>query len=725
MNNPMCAHTQTALVSSINFLHKGNDHDWHTVYRQFVSQTVIRSKLDIETFQAGRIKHYYNNWCKLTSDPEILNIVKGCRLDFQSVPTQATVPRGLSFSPEESLLIDTEIARLLKAGVLIKCAREKGDFLSPIFLRSKRDGGHRIILNLKKLNTHLVYHHFKMDTLRSVISMMRPGCYMCSLDVKDAYYSVPVANSDRKYLKFQWKNAYYQYTAFANGLSQCPRKYTKLLKPVFAFLRKQALISLGYLDDAYLQGSDMRDCAFNVYSTVTLFQSLGFVIHPEKSEFIPSQELTFLGFVLNSVLMRVSLTPDKASSIKHACQKLLVDKQPTIRTVSRVIGLLVASFPGVMYGPLFYRHLEFDKTHALKLNLGNFDAVLTLSHESLAELRWWEQNVTESYCPILQGDPDIIIESDSSLKGWGGYVKSCNTAIGGEWTPGDLDAMHINALELKAAFLALQSFCKHEQDKHVRLVMDNVTAVSYIRRMGGSKSKQCNDIAKQIWLFAMKHNLWLSSSYIKGSENTVADYNSRNFERELEWKLHPAVFHKVLTHFTITCDIDLFASRINYQLEQYVSYKPDPGAYAVDAFTLCWTKYTFYAFPPFSVIQNVLQKVSEDQATGIIIVPFWPTQTFFPALMHMLISYPLFIGRKVNLLTLPSQPQLKHPLHHKLNLLACYVSGNVCKQQEFLHQLKTSSCTPGDQHHRSNTLVTSINGHNFAVHGIPLPLMRL
>jgi hypothetical protein len=97
-----------------------------------------------------------------------------------------------------------------------------------------------MILNLKCLNQSVTYQHFKMDTIWTAIRMMRPECFMESIDLKDAYYFVPIHKDHKKYLKFQWRGKLYdyiKYTCFPNGLAICPRKFTKLLKPVFSNLR--------------------------------------------------------------------------------------------------------------------------------------------------------------------------------------------------------------------------------------------------------------------------------------------------------------------------------------------------------------------------------------------------------------------------------------------------------------------------------------------------------
>ena len=45
-------------------------------------------------------------------------------------------------------------------------------------------------------------------------------------------------------------------------------------------------------------------------------------------------------------------------------------------------------------------------------------------------------------------------------------------------------------------------------------------------------------------------------------------------------------------------DIDLFASRINKQYKKCASYRPDPDAIAINAFSLDWANFEFYTFPP-------------------------------------------------------------------------------------------------------------------------------
>lgn len=145
-----------------------------------------------------------------------------------------------------------------------------------------------MILNLKKLNQYTNKMHFKMDTLNTIIKLIEKDCYMASIDLNDAYYSVSIRPSDRKYLRFMWRGTLFQFTCLPNGLSCAPRKFTKLLKPALSTLHLRGHVSSAYLDDMYLQGKTYQECVGNVIDSVRVVDSLGFVAHPAKSTFTPS-----------------------------------------------------------------------------------------------------------------------------------------------------------------------------------------------------------------------------------------------------------------------------------------------------------------------------------------------------------------------------------------------------------------------------------------------------
>ena len=429
-------------------------------------------------FIAGNVKNQYFNWLKITSDKTILNMVKGCIIDFESPPTQTYQP-DCKFSVEEHGIVRGEIIKLLDKQVIVPSTHEKDEFVSPIFLRPKKDGSHRMILNLKRMNESVKYNHFKIHTC---INLMTPGCYMASIDLSDAYYTIPVHKNYQKYMKFKFENKLYQFTCLANGLTSAPLYFTKILKPVLAHLREQGFTSSNYLDDFFLVSDSFEHCERNVEATIDLLSNLGFYINTKKSINKPTQVLEHLGLMLNSLDMTVSINTDKKEKIRFWATELLDADNIKIRTVAKVVGILVSCSPGVKYAPLYYKQLDTEKGIALKLNIGNFEKQMIISHAVKQDLKWIA-NAHLDKKPICFGNSDLTLSTDASNLGWGAKCEG-QEATGGRWADPDR-FKHINYLELKAAFLGLRASCKEKKNSHILLQMDNTTAVAYIRNMGG------------------------------------------------------------------------------------------------------------------------------------------------------------------------------------------------------------------------------------------------
>ena len=155
--------------------------------------------------------------------------------------------------------------------------------------------------------------------------------------------------------------------------------------------------------------------------------------------------------------------------------------------------------------------------------------------------------------------------------------------------------------------------------------------------------------------------------------------------------------------------MDLFASRLNFKVSTYASWKPDPGAKYVNAFYMSWKEHYFYAFPPFSVIAPCLQKIDQDQATGRLVVPICQTPPWFTTLLHLLVDYSLRLPQSNHLLIQPHNGEL-HPLRKQLNLMACKLSGKVSNREMFHAKLLKSSSSLGQQERKSSISRTSHNG---------------
>ena len=208
-------------------------------------------------------------------------------------------------------------------------------------------------------------------------------------------------------------------------------------------------------------------------------------------------------------------------------------------------------------------------------------------------------------------------------------------------------------------------------------MIDNTTAVAVINNMGTCHSRDYHSVGLQIWQFCTANNIWLTAAHIPGSKNVLADKESRHFHsQDTEWKLNSLDLQHALVALNFQPEIDLFASRLNKQFARYCSYRPDPGAMFVDAFSISWAELKIYCFPPFSCLLQAVKKIIQEQAMGILVVPDWPTQPWYPLLATLHVQPPVVLQPSQKLLSLCHSPETSHSLCRKLKLLVCHVSGN-------------------------------------------------
>ena len=308
--------------------------------------------------------------------------------------------------------------------------------------------------------------------------------------------------------------------------------------------------------------------------------------------------------------------------------------------------------------------------------------------------------------------------ADASSEGWGAHCGDIST--GGRWLTVE-KILHINILEIKAIYFGLKTLCNGQTNIHVRVKSDNTTAVAYINNMGGIKSIACDEVVKELWEWCIERNIWVSAEHLPGVLNVIADTESRNFNDNTEWMLDRLVFTQVLNRFG-QVEIDLFASRLNKQCDNFVSWRPDPDASFIDAFSCSWNNLKFYAFPPFSLVNKVLGKILRDQAEGILLVPLWMGQPWFPRLMKLLVDNPILLP--LDVLNLPHK-EGKHPLHKKLRILACRVSGSMLNARTYRQMLMNSSLHHGVIQQRRSIAAILKDGWLSVLEGKLIPITIL
>ena len=319
---------------------------------------------------------------------------------------------------------------------------------------------------------------------------------------------------------------------------------------------------------------------------------------------------------------------------------------------------------------------------------------MSLSNDSLSDLQWWRDYLkmgppSRSLAPITY---TLDFYSDSTLKGWGALIHGNNAK--GTFSRKQ-DSLLINTKELLAMYYGLCSFKHIIKGHNVLCHCDNTMAVSCIVHKG-SVDKIRNAITKHIFELGSTLGCRIHSVHVSGCDNSAADGLSRSKEirnTRTEWSLHKSSMLFIKQHLSFTSNIDLFASHLNFKFKPYCSFKPDPFAMHVDAFTINWNNWTTFAYPTFSLLNRCLAKLDTDSIKDIaMIIPVWPTAPFFRNLLRHLKAPPILLTpNTVKLMRLPWDQTKQYPLKNlRLALThlcaACYAPKTCPK--EWLHTLQ-------------------------------------
>ena len=164
----------------------------------------------------GRLRHFLGNWKLITQDNFILQIVQGLEIPFLETPMQISCPCPQP-NQMNCILIDQEVQMMISKEAVKQVSACPDQFLSPVFLVQKKDGGQRPVINLKRLNQYVEYQHFKLEGIQALESLVKKGDFMVKLDLSDAYFGVPILKSHRKYLRFVWRGKTFEFQALPFG----------------------------------------------------------------------------------------------------------------------------------------------------------------------------------------------------------------------------------------------------------------------------------------------------------------------------------------------------------------------------------------------------------------------------------------------------------------------------------------------------------------------------
>ena len=672
----------------------------------------------------ARLSLFVDAWRGITQDVFVLSVVShGFQIsftpDFPGVIRKATVtPRD----PKALLSIQSEIKDLISKSAIVQVNDFPNLCLSPIFVIPKSSGDLRVILNLKQINLFIPPQRFRMETLNLILPQLSPLDWAVTIDLKDAYLHVPIHPDSQRYLGFSFQGQTYLYQVLPFGLCDSPWVFTRLVATVIAFLRLQGIRIFHYLDDWLVVASSQDLLLSHLRTTLEVAQRVGFLINWKKSSLVPLQVPSYLGASLDIPRLLARPLDHRVSSLLTVIQELVVFPSASAALWQKFLGHLASLVDLVPNCRLLMRPLQlhlqqffnpFFHPDSLQVPLPSEIKVLILQWTSLDRLLQGK--------PFAPPPPTLTLTTDASRTGWGAVLPP--RRVSGLWSRED-SRLHINSLELRAVLLALQSFEDVVLGQSVLVQSDNVTVVSYINHQGGTHSPSLCLLALEVWEWCLLRRVHLLASHIPGEDNLLADFLSRGKFLPSEWMLKTSVFLDFCQILSPPPEIDLFASLLNFQLPKYCSRNRDAQAWKIDAMSFPWSGLRLYAFPPFSMIPKVLEKVALDVADLALVAPYWPRRPWFPRLLSLLAGPPRSLPVQQDLILQPLS-RLPHRRSSSLHLCLWPLSGDAAKRLDFLTGQHCSQLRPSETPRVPLTTLSCEVSMNGATVQVAVPLLPL
>lgn len=441
-------------------------------------------------------------------------------------PQKIRFMRARSLPADQTRVIDTWLQDALQKGYV-----EKGvvNMTHPIFAVPKPSGGWRVVIDMRKLNQHLLAPRFKLPSIEDAAALAQPRGFATKIDLTDAFHHIEYNEEARRWSGFEWRGARYRYAVLPFGNRTSPWWLTRVLNPTIRSLRLRGISIVVYVDDMLILGDSAAKVKTDTLATVRALTELGWHINYDKSVLVPQQKIEFLGYTLDlSGWPAIGLPPLKRRRIAHELSRASRSQLVRPRILARVVGLATSASKAVPQVHTFVRQAAIEIQSAV--NRGGYSTTMTLSRKAREDLATLAALVRQAKPRPFTPHPTVEVRTDASLLGMGAVLMNPSNQrlpeVIESWSTRVENPAHINVLELRAAFLALKKWAPMLRNQVVSLKMDNMVALSYVRR-GTGKVPALRKLAKRIVLLALHHNITLAPCFIPSTGNVLADRESR------------------------------------------------------------------------------------------------------------------------------------------------------------------------------------------------------
>ena len=577
----------------------------------------------------GRLRDHLSFWHGINANRWVTSIIRdGYALPFVELPPAKEMENHKS-AWDEKQFVTEQIEELLLSGCIREVSLSETEVVSPLGVVTN-SVKKRLILDLRYVNNFLRIPKFKYEDIRTARDIFMLGDWFFKFDYKSGYHHVDILPTHQKYLGFSWTLAgvkkWFVFSVLPFGLASAPYVFTKIQKALVKHWREQGIRIFTYLDDGAGAEKSLDTARAASKKVREDIEASGFVAHPEKCSWEPTQVGELLGFILNLREGIIQVPLRRIKSLRDRIDLVVRhNSSVTARQLAGLVGSIVSM--GLALGPvsrLWTRAMYYDI-----LSAEFWSQHIALSPEAMREVQFWKESFDDCHGqPIWKTDPkiDVIAYLDASDSGWGGYcVNVGGTSVAGSWSEAQ-SRESSTWRELRGTRLVLMSTGEKLVGKTVRHRTDNMN-VERILKVGSPKPKLHSE-AVAIYTLCKQYQIHLEPEWVPREFNQEADELSRLASKD-DYMLNPNIF-AALDILWGPHTVDRFSTFRTRQVPHFCSRWLNPCTEGVDAFTLDWSGENNWIFPPPYLIPRVLKHMEHGGEIGTLVIPLWTSAAWWP-----------------------------------------------------------------------------------------------
>lgn len=438
---------------------------------------------------------------------------------------------------------------------------------------------------------------------------------------------MPIHPAYRKFFGFKVGNRYGVYNTICFGLSEACFAFTKIMQEPLIELRARAILVSGYIDDGHSAAKTYRRALRQAYFIMRLLAGIGVFFGLPKCHFEPLQEVSWLGFLLNTLSTTFQVAPSKLNKVKAVLEKAIKTPSTSARDLASLAGKLVALSPAVLPALLFSRKI-FQAMEGKE----DWDSFFPNPEAIRQQARMWADDIDNWNGRLWWPRPcKLHLQIDASAKGYGGFIQAEDIgriAVAGTFdkTEGEQSSAARETIGYARAIrVACDQFSDRLAQSSVLLHGDSQAALAAIQKFASSNVIIHENLTDLFHLCA-QYKFDIIPRWIPRANLAHADELSRRPDAS-DWGCSEALIRLITSKFDVSIDLDVFASDAYHTSPRFISAFYTPGCIGVHALALSWRSFltdasaTAWVFPPTKAISHALPIIEAERINAILIVP--------------------------------------------------------------------------------------------------------